>query len=165
MPTDTPETIQNVVPLKARRDPTERASDRKWGKRVMDLNYTIVPSLFIQAQRRLGLSPLQFNILVQLMDFWWKPESKPFPAKKTIAERLDVHPRTVQKNIRALEKVGLVRRLARRTTAGDPDTNVYDFSGLVKKLKELEPEFRKAKEERLALRGIAETPKGRRMEG
>lgn len=164
MSTDTPETKRNVISLKARRDATERAADRKWGKKVMDLNYTIVPSLFIQAQRRLGLSCLQFNILVQLMDFWWQPESKAFPAKKTIAERIGVHPRTVQKNIEALEKAGLVQRIARRTKAGDPDTNVYDLSELAKKLKELEPEFREAKDERLALRGIAETPKGRRKE-
>lgn len=154
----------NVIDLKPRPDRTEKSAERKWGKKVMALNYTIVPSLFIQAQRRLGISPLQFNILLQLMDFWWKAESKPFPSKKTIAERIGVHPRTIQKNIEALENAGLVQRIARWTKAGDPNTNVYHLDGLVKKLRELEPEFRKAKDERLALRGVAETPMGRRSQ-
>lgn len=162
MSSDPTENDAKVIRLKARRDAAERAADRKWGKKVMDLNFTIVPSLFIQAQRRLGLSPLQFNILIQLMDFWWEPESKPYPSKKTIAKRIGVHSRTVQKNIEALEKAGLVQRVARWTKAGDPNTNIYELSGLRDRLKKFEPEFREAKNEKLARRGIAETPKGRR---
>src|SRR4051812_6797635 len=45
-----------------------RASERKWGKRVMDLGFCIVPSLLLRAQRRLGLSPTQLAILMHLAD-------------------------------------------------------------------------------------------------
>jgi hypothetical protein len=152
----------NVVRLKPKPEAIEGTAKRKWGAKVMNLNFTIVPSLFIQAQRRLGLSPLHFNVLVQLMDFWWDADSKPFPSKRTIAERVGVHPRTVQKVMEALEKAGYVKRIARRTKAGDPNTNLYDLTGLAEKLKVLEPEFTTAKAEKMALRGIAETPKGRR---
>jgi len=145
-----------------RRATAEKAADKKWGKKVMDLGYTITPSLLMRAQRRLGLSPMQFNILLQIMDFWWEPESWSYPSKVTIADRLGVHPRTIQKNIQALEKAGLIQRFPRRSAAGDPDTNIYDLSDLAKKLQQLEPEFRDAS---LALHGVAETPKGRRRQG
>ena len=157
--------LKNVLQMTPHHAAAEKAADKKWGKKVMDVGYTITPSLLMRAQRRLGLSPMQFNILLQIMDFWWGPESWSYPSKVTIAERLDVHPRTIQKNIEALEKAGLVQRIPRRSAAGDPDTNIYDLSNLAKKLQQLEPEFRKAKDSSLALHGVAETPKGRRRRG
>ena len=139
-----------------------RTAERKWGKQVIGYGFTIAPSLLMQAQRRLGLSPLQFNIILHLMDFWWEAGRKPFPSKKELAERTNVHPRTIQKNIAALENQGLVKRIARKSPAGDPGTNMYDLTGLVARLKKLEPEFRAAKEERQEIRRDIAKPGGRR---
>lgn len=139
-----------------------KKAEKMWGKSVIGYGFTITPSLLIQGQRRLGLSPLQFNIILHLMDFWWEPDRKPFPSKAELAERLDVHPRTVQKNIAELEGQGLIKRIQRMSPAGDPGTNIYDLTGLVRQLKKLEPEFRKAKEDRQELRRTVATPKDRR---
>lgn len=136
--------------------------EKIWGKAVIACGFTITPSLLIQGQRRLGLSPLQMNIVLHLLDFWWDPDRKPFPSKAEIAERIGVHPRTIQKNIAEMEGQGLIHRVQRFTPAGDPSTNIYDLTGLVKRLKKLEPEFRKVKEERKELRRTVATPKGRR---
>lgn len=159
---DTNKTDPTVVRFPAG-EATDKAAETKWGKPVIRYGFTIAPSLLMQAQRRLGLSPLQFNIILHLMDFWWEAGRKPFPSKKEIAERMDIHPRTVQKNIKAMQDQGLVKRIPRITAAGDPGTNFYDLSGLVNRLKTLEPEFRKAKENRQEIRRAVAKPKGRRI--
>ena len=130
----------NVIPIRPAKT-TERASDKKWGKRVMDLGFCVVPSLMLRAQHRLGLNPTQLSVLMQLCDFWWDNERKPYPSKKTLAERLSLSARQVQRYIAELEKAGLVQRIERRAGHGGKLTNIYDLGGLVDRLKELEPEF------------------------
>ena len=96
-----------IVKLKARPD-NRKASERKFGKPVMELGFCIVPSLLIQAQARLGLEAQQMNILLHLLDMWWDKDSKPFPTKELIAERMGVSTKTVQRHIAAMESAGLV---------------------------------------------------------
>ncbi len=63
---------ENVVRLHPGKD-TGRASERKWGKKVIVMGFCIVPSLLLWVQNRLGLNPTQLAVLVQLCDFWWEP--------------------------------------------------------------------------------------------
>ena len=49
--------------------------------------------------------------------------------------------------IAELERADLVQRIERRASHGGKQTNIYDLSGLVKRLKDLEPEFRAVEEE------------------
>lgn len=141
------------------------SSERKWGKKVIELGFCIVPSLLLRAQQRLGLNPTQLAVLLQLCDFWWEEARKPHPGVKRLAERLSLSERQVRRYIAELEQAGLVQRVERRAAHGGKQTNIYDLSGLVKKLKELEPEFREvedeAKEERKAVskRGYKRRPK------
>ena len=71
----------------------------------------LVSSLLLRAQRRLGLSPTQLAVLMQLCDFWWDSERKPYPSKAT---RLGLSPRQVQRHVAELETAGIVRRTQRR---------------------------------------------------
>lgn len=103
----------------------------------------ILPSLIFKAQRRLGLSATQLVVLLHIADFWWKAGDLPWPKKLTVAERLNVTEKQVQRVIRELEKGGYVRRIPRMTSHGQT-SNGYDLSGLVAKLKELAPEFKAA---------------------
>lgn len=123
------------------------ASERKWGKPVMDLGFCIVPSLILRAQRRLMLNPTQLAVLMHLADYWWDVDRKPYPSKKTLGERLGLSPRQVQRYIAELEKMKLVQRIERRAAHRGKLSNMYDLSGLVERLKELEPEFREVEEE------------------
>jgi hypothetical protein len=141
--------------------------ERIWGKLVLSHGYTALPSILIQAQSRLGITPLQFNILAQLLDYWRDPARAPFPSKADLADRIGCKPKTIQTNIRALERVGLVARELRRTAAGDWNSNVYHLTGLVDRLQKLEPEFAEArdkKKEAWQAQKRAETPKHRRGE-
>ena len=40
----------------------------------MDVGFCTVPSLLMQAQARLGINPVQFNIIMHLADIWWEAE-------------------------------------------------------------------------------------------
>lgn len=151
---------QKVVPLRSNKTKATRASEEKWGREVMKLGFSIIPSLLLRAQRRLGLSPIQLAVLLQLADFWWEEERKPFPSKARLAERLDRSPRQVQRVIAELEQAGLVKRIERWAVHRGKLTNEYDLSGLVERLKELEPEFREVAEETKAMRQDVVRPGG-----
>ena len=128
------------------------------GKKVISLGFSILPSLLIRAQRKIGLSAIELAILVQLADYWWDRDRKPFPSKAELGERLNMHPRNVQKHIAELEKAGYVTRIPRFQPLGGQTSNGYDLSGLVKRLAKLEPEFTKEAEDRKQRRRNVEKP-------
>jgi hypothetical protein len=133
-----------------------------WGKAVYGHGYAGIPSLLIQAQRRLGINPIQMNIIVQLLDYWHEPSRKPFPTKKDLAKRIGVTDKTIQNNIRELEEAGLILREQRKTAAGDWNSNIYHLDGLIAKVQALEPEFAAEKKKKREARAALETPKGMR---
>ena len=139
-----------------------KASERKWGKAVMSLGFCMVPSLLLRAQRRLGLNPTQLAVLMHLADYWWDVNRKPYPSKKRLGERLKLSPRQVQRYTAELEEAGLVRRVERVAAHRGKLSNEYDLSGLVARLKELEPEFRAVEEEIKARRRDVARPGIRR---
>lgn len=126
-----------------------RQSDKKWGKAVMAVRgFCLVPSLLLHAQKRLKITPVQFALIMHLADYWWMAEKKPFPSKSTLGDRVGLSARQVQRHMATLEEMGLLTRVARSSKAhGGKMSNEYDLSGLVKRLKELEPEFKAVDEE------------------
>ena len=124
-----------------------------------------IPSILIQAQQRLGINSMQMNIIVQLLDYFFEPSRKPFPTKRELANRIGVTEKTIQINIRALEKAGLIQREMRKTAAGDWNSNIYHLDGLIAKVQALEPEFAEEKRKRKEAKAALETPVGRRQPG
>jgi hypothetical protein len=118
-------------------------SEKKWGVDVMAVGFCILPSLLFRAQHRLGLKSTHLAVILQLADFWWYDDKLPFPKKQTIAERVGLKEKQVQRLIRDLQQRGYVKRIERKTPHGQT-SNSYDLSGLVKKLRELAPEFLQA---------------------
>ncbi|HWT11204.1 MAG TPA: helix-turn-helix domain-containing protein [Allosphingosinicella sp.] len=111
-----------------------RTNEKKWSKTLMDAGWTALPSVIIENQRQLGLSPLDLNIVLYLASKWWTAEGKPYPSKSTMAKAMDVHPRTIQKHVAGLEAAGYIRREERRTEVGSK-TNIYHLDGLIKAAK------------------------------
>jgi hypothetical protein len=129
----------NVVELRPPR--AERlASEAKWGRQVMSIGFCILPALLFRAQRRLGLSGMQLALITQIAEFWWQGGKFPFPKKDTLAQRMGISDKQVQRIARQLEQRGYLARETRMTAHGQT-SNTYNLSGLVKKLKELAPEF------------------------
>jgi len=112
--------------------PTEKVLEAKWGKTLIAAGFTALPDVIFQYQKALKLKPLDVLVLLHLASYWWKPNENPWPAKGTIADAIDVDPRTVQRSIAKMEALGYVMRIERKAKAGDNLTNQYDLRGLVK---------------------------------
>lgn len=136
-----------------------------WGKQVASHGFVAIPAILVRAQQRFGLNSTQFNIIVQLLEYWRRPDQKPFPKKKELGERIGVGQKAIQVNMRALEAHGLLRREVRPKASGDFTSNIYHLDLLVERVQALEPEFeavRTARKKADQDAKDAETPAGLR---
>ena len=124
----------------------ESQSSQKWGKEVMSHGQLILPSLLLRAQARLCVTLPEMVILLQIAEHWWRADSQVFPSMRSIAERVDLTPKQIQRHINALVEKGLISKKQRRLPGRGKASNEYDLSGLVRKLKEIEPDFARARE-------------------
>ena len=111
-----------------------RVNEKKWTKPLMDSGWSVLPNIIIEKQAALGLDPLDMNIILHLVQYWWVPDNLPHPSVATIAEAIGVTPRTVQKRIRAMEELRLMERKERRYTKFGSATNLYSFEGLIREV-------------------------------
>ena len=156
-------TLNTVVAFpRSSDDSTSTPFEKIWGKKVQAHGYAAIPSIMIRSQRRLGVNTTQFCILVQLLEYLRSPDRSPFPTKQQLADRIGIKSATIKANMQALEKAGLIERVQRKTPAGDWGANTYHLDGLITKIKALEPDFAKEREEKDQARKKAETPRGRR---
>ena len=109
-----------------------RVNEKKWSKPLMDAGWSVLPNIIIEKQAALGLDPLDMNIILHLVQYWWVADNLPHPSVSTIADAIGVTPRTIQKRIKALEELGLMEREERRHTKYGSVTNLYSFNGLIK---------------------------------
>ena len=121
-----------------------KASEKKWGHDVLRHGWCLLPSLLFRSQRKLNITALQMAVLLQILEHWWEAERAPYPSKETIAHRLDMSARQVQRHIAALEKAGYLQRRERKAVNRGQLSNFYDFDGLVAALKRVEPEVAQA---------------------
>lgn len=140
-------TTAKVVPIRTVPKASRQESEKKWGRAVMALGFSVFPSLIFRAQARLGLGPTQLVLLLHLADYWWHREKMPFPSKAALAERMKIGPRQIQRYLTELEEGGFIKREPRYAGHKGQQSNTYDLMGLVKKLKKLEPEFSEVKEQ------------------
>jgi DNA-binding transcriptional regulator YhcF (GntR family) len=135
-----------VLPFPTKKGDDQRKWDKMWGKAVIDYGYVALPRLLFEGQTRLGLNATQMLILLQLANKWWDPGNNPWPSKDSLAKSLGLSSRQVQRILGDLEAAGFIARKARFRANGKGQTsNEFDLSGLVQKLKALEPEFTKAR--------------------
>lgn len=157
------EETEKVVPLDSHRKKNtpedERTLSQKWGKETMAANYTVIPCALLRGQARLHIGPNELAVLIHLIDHWWRPDAMPWPSKRTIAERLGVSSKSVQRAIASLEKEGLVTRKARfLKNGGGRTSNEYDLSPLVERLRPIAADMEKASQDAKAVKKAAERP-------
>lgn len=136
-----------VVSITTAAKATARKKKEKWPAAVMERGFSSVPSILLWGQAKLGLTPEELNVLLQLVSHWWSEGNDPHPSKETIARRMGKNARTIQRHLTSLETKGFIRREARFKLHKGQDTNAYDLSGLVAKLLVVAPEFQKAAEQ------------------
>lgn len=110
--------------------PNKRSTEAKWGKPITEAGWTTIPNILIRRQRTLGLEPIDINILLHLLTYWWEDENHPHPSKDTLAQSIGVSSSTIQRRIRQMEAGGLLKRVERRREGDRSDTNLYDLTPL-----------------------------------
>jgi predicted transcriptional regulator len=151
----------NVVDFMAALNKGEKTKlKQRYSGDVIERGYTLVPTILLWGQAKLGLEANELNVLLQIMSHWFFADNEPHPSKEKIAKRMGRHPRRVQAYLTSLENKGFIARRARYRASGGQDTNGYDLSGLLQKLKVLAPEFKKASEQNKIRRGKVEAPAG-----
>lgn len=128
--------IVTAEPADAAAESTNVMAER-WGKDVVKLGFTYVPSVLLRGQERLGIDAVELAVLLHLLDHWWANANMPFPSKRRLAERLGVSSKTVQRAMGRLETAKLIRRVARHATTGGQTSNAYDLSPLIAQLKDI----------------------------
>lgn len=114
---------------RAFRVPTGRVRER-FGK-VADPGFQPVPDVLLFHQADLELSSEELNVLLNLMAHWYEPERMPFPRAATIAHRMGVSERTVQRLLSRLCKRGFIAKIKEQNVTG---AKAYDLRPLIKKL-------------------------------
>ena len=110
----------------------------KWGK-TLDAGFVVIPAALLRYQTKLGIGDGELVVLMNLIMAWWRVSEFPFPRTSTLAMRMGVSARTVQRHIERLEEKGFIRRIwaSARQDARQPAMR-YDLKGTVERLKQIE---------------------------
>jgi len=112
----------------------------KWGEDALGMGWTAVPTTLIFLQDQLQISPLGMNIILNLVAHWWDANEKPYPAQESLASRMGVSKRSVQRELNSLIGLGLISK--KQSSTSHPKyrgRNSYDLTPLVKILNEFSP--------------------------
>jgi hypothetical protein len=124
---------RKILALRGRLDPETNAR-KKWGDEVFDSGYQMFPDVLLRCQRFLNIEAMDLLILMNITMHWWEYDDLPFPRPSTIARRIGVSTRTVERRIADMQDRGLLVRLPSQNLNGRT-VRRYDLSGLVQKLR------------------------------
>ena len=116
-------------------DGEDRTIQAKWGVGLAP-GFTVVPWVLLRRQAELGVDSDEMLVLLHLIASWWHVDELPFPRTSTIASRMQISTRTVQRALQRLEAKNLVKRVQGVGRNSESITK-YDLNGLVARLKEL----------------------------
>lgn len=111
----------------------------KWGK-VADNGFTVLPLDLFKAQRFLGLTATEMLVLLNILTYWWRSERKPFPRTSTLAERMRLDIRTIQRAQNTFIQKGLLKKIRQKDDMGLTKNQklkshvAYDPAGLIQAL-------------------------------
>jgi predicted transcriptional regulator len=117
----------------------------KWGEKVASRGFTQIPNyllninMFVDDEEK--LSPTEMIVLMHLIGSWWKKNEMPFPAMSTLADRIGISQRQVQRSINSLESKGLLKR-EKKKVKGIIASNIYNLRPLVSTLELIADTFK-----------------------
>jgi predicted transcriptional regulator len=116
----------------------EQPLQKKWGS-GLNSGFLLIPVLLLKRQKELLLDNTELVVLLNLLAAWWDVEKRPYPRSSTIAQRIGVTARTVQRSLEKLEKKKLILRVRHSTGTGSAHREVtsYDMAGTVERLQQL----------------------------
>ena len=121
--------------MTTRNESSPSQATAKWGQ-ALDAGYQILPDALIRGQSLLQLSATDLVVLVNITQAWWYAERLPYLKPLTIARRMGISERSVQRSLKRLRDRGLLRQLRQEQTEGFPLYS-HDLSGLRAALEQL----------------------------
>lgn len=115
---------------------TNKPIQSKWGD-ALRAGYLVTPSVLLIRQYELGLSNSELVILLNILASWRDVTSLPRLNPTTIAKRMDVDARTVQRNISSL----IAKRYIEKKLDIKTGVTSYNLENLVSKLKIIAPQL------------------------
>jgi len=100
----------------------------KWGRSASG-GFQQIPDLLFKYQKRLRLTATDMVVLLNISMHWWHPDDRPFVQAHTIAKRMGISPRTVQRAIAKMESLGYLERVP--TQMSIAVGKGFDLNGLV----------------------------------
>ena len=114
--------------------PRSRATD-KWGG-ALDAGFQILPDALVRGQHLLKLTATDLVVIANLNQAWWFADRRPYLTPRTIAKRMGVSERSVQRSLSRLRKRGLLLRYKEKLDDGTT-RYIHDLSGLRQALERL----------------------------
>lgn len=111
-----------------------RAAD-KW-QEAAKAGFQLLPDLLLRHQADLRLTATDLVVLINLTMHWWYADQRPFPRSSTIAKRMGIDRRTVQRSLAKLSEMGLVEKVIESLPDGR-ERQVCDLTGLQSRLSDL----------------------------
>ena len=105
----------------------------KFGDALL-LGFTVVPAILLREQHTLRLNDGEMLLAMHLLLAWWEKDRLPYTKPTTIARRMGVTARTVQRHMKGLEDKGFLLRVI------DPEDSAkasFDLAPLVSRLQDL----------------------------
>jgi DNA-binding transcriptional ArsR family regulator len=115
-----------------------KANTEKWGEALAG-GFVVIPSALLRYQSELKLDNGEMLVLMNLFMHWWKANDLPFPHTSTLAKRMGVTRRTVQRHVESLERKELIRRVwdTQPNPAARLKSARYDLRGIADRLRVL----------------------------
>jgi DNA-binding MarR family transcriptional regulator len=102
---------------------------------VAAAGYQPLPDVLLFHQSELGLTSEELNVTLHILAHWYAPDRLPFPSAKTIARRMGVGERTIERYLTSLRKKGFLVKY--RHPKGARRRKGHDLSPLIERLKPL----------------------------
>jgi hypothetical protein len=117
------------------------SSDTKWRAAVTGgfNGFQLIPDALVRNQNALGLDATDMVVLLNICMHWWErePEKLPHPRPVTMARRMGVSTRTIERHIERLCKLGYLEWMPSEPRLGGPSIRPFKLDGLVKKLEQI----------------------------
>lgn len=116
----------------------------RWGDAIGTggmTGFTALPNALIRGQKRLGLNSTEMMVLINILMHWWTADKRPFPSNASIAKRIGISERTVQRVIARLDSESLLQRVYSHSDGldnGSPNSRrEIDLNQLVHRLSDI----------------------------
>lgn len=100
----------------------------KWGS-SLKAGFQVLPDALLRGQHLLGLTATDVVVVANLNQAWWFNEQLPYLQPQTIAKRMGVSERAIQRSLRRLRLKGFLVQVRKRESDGTV-RYFHDLSGL-----------------------------------